>query len=76
VEATLAGDRVTVEVSDTGTWREPRERPERGLGLRLIQSLMTSLTVEQGDGGTRVIMERALSRERAGEGGAHATDDH
>jgi len=76
VQATLAGDRVTVEVSDTGTWREPRERPERGLGLRLIQALMTSLTVEQGDGGTRVIMERALSRERAGEGGAHAADDH
>ncbi len=70
VEATLVGDKVRVEVSDTGTWQEPRERPERGLGLRLIQSLMTTLVVEQGGQGTRIVMERALSRERAGDGGS------
>lgn len=72
VEATLVGDRVRIEVSDTGGWQEPRERPDRGLGLRLIQSLMTSLAVERDDHGTRVVMERTLSREKAGEGGSSA----
>ena len=74
VEASLSGDRVRVEISDSGRWREPEERPDRGLGLHLIQSLMTSLVVQPDANGTTVVMERALSRERAGEGGAHAAD--
>ncbi len=74
VEATLSGNKVRVEVSDRGQWTEPRERPDRGLGLHLIRSLMTSLTVEQGSGGTRVVMERSLSRERAGERGANGAE--
>ena len=69
VEATLSGDTVHVEVTDTGGWREPRERPDRGLGLDVIQSLMTSLEVAPGASGTRVVMERALERRRAGAGG-------
>jgi GAF domain-containing protein/anti-sigma regulatory factor (Ser/Thr protein kinase) len=69
VEATLSGDTVHVEVADTGGWREPRERPDRGLGLDVIQSLMTSLEVAPGASGTRVVMERALERRRAGAGG-------
>jgi anti-sigma regulatory factor (Ser/Thr protein kinase) len=75
VEATLNGDRVRVEVSDHGRWTEPRERPERGLGLHLIRALMTGLAVEQGSASTRVVMERMLSRERATEGGLHAVPD-
>ena len=74
VEATLSGDRVRVEISDTGHWREPHERPDRGLGLRLMKSLMTSLVVHPNASGTTVVMERALSRERAGEGGTHAVE--
>lgn len=69
VEATLNGDTVHVEVADTGGWREPRERPDRGLGLDVIQSLMTSLEIAPGASGTRVVMERALERRRAGAGG-------
>ena len=72
VEAELVGDRVRIEVRDTGAWQEPRKRPDRGLGLRLIQALTTSLDIEHGDRGTRVVMERALSRERVGEGGVSA----
>ena len=68
VDAALTGDRVRVQVADTGGWREPQERPDRGLGLRLIQALMTNLTIERGDDGTLVVMERALSRERGTEG--------
>ncbi len=74
VEARLTGDRVRVEVSDTGQWREPRDRPDRGLGLHLIQSLMTQTTVQPTGDGTTVVMERALTRERAGEGGSNGTD--
>lgn len=74
IEAALTGDRVRVAVLDSGGWREPEERPDRGLGLRLIQSLMTSLSVQPSEQGTMVVMERALSRERVGEGGAHAVE--
>lgn len=63
--ASLSGDKVRVEVSDSGRWREVESRPDRGLGLRLIQSLMTSTEIEQAEEGTRVVMERLLSRERA-----------
>ena len=68
ITASLGGDTVRVEVRDSGAWREPSDRPERGLGLHLIRSMMTSLVVEPGPTGTRVLIERVLSRERAGEG--------
>jgi anti-sigma regulatory factor (Ser/Thr protein kinase) len=69
VEAMLTGDTVHVEVTDSGTWREPQARPDRGLGLDVMQSLMTSLEVAPGPGGTRVVMERTLERRPAGSGG-------
>ncbi|HEU0304230.1 MAG TPA: SpoIIE family protein phosphatase [Gaiellaceae bacterium] len=62
VEAALTGDRVRVEVTDRGRWKEPRARENRGLGLRLIEALMASVDVERQDGGTRVVMERPVTR--------------
>lgn len=62
VEVTLSGDRVRIRVADTGRWKEPREREDRGLGLRLIESLMASVDVERGANGTNVVMERPLTR--------------
>lgn len=66
LRATLSGDRLRLEVTDSGRWKEPEPRADRGLGIRLMQSLMSSFEIERGRGGTRVVMERALSRERAG----------
>jgi anti-sigma regulatory factor (Ser/Thr protein kinase) len=65
LDAVLAGDRVRVEVADQGTWRDPQPRENRGLGLRLIEALMATVDVDRSDNGTRVVMERALSREPA-----------
>jgi GAF domain-containing protein/anti-sigma regulatory factor (Ser/Thr protein kinase) len=65
LDAVLAGDRIRVEVADEGRWKEPSPRENRGLGLRLIEALMSSVDVDRSDSGTRVVMERPLSREPA-----------
>ncbi|MGH3017637.1 MAG: SpoIIE family protein phosphatase [Gaiellaceae bacterium] len=65
LDAVLAGDRIRVEVADEGRWKEPSARENRGLGLRLIEALMASVDVDRRDSGTRVVMERPLSREPA-----------
>jgi anti-sigma regulatory factor (Ser/Thr protein kinase) len=70
VRATLTGDRVRVEVADSGRWKEQQPREDRGLGLRLMCALMT-VDIDRSDEGTRVVMERPLTRERVG---GHAAD--
>ncbi len=65
VDAALSGDRVRIGVADHGRWKEPRPRHDRGLGLRLIESLMATVDVERSGDGTRVVMERPLTREPA-----------
>ena len=45
--------------------RSREMRHDRGLGLRLIEALMTTVDVERGPDGTRVVMERPLTREPA-----------
>ena len=72
VHASLTGDRLRIEISDSGRWKEPVARDDRGLGLRLIEALMTVIDIDRSDTGTRVTMERPLTRERAGNGGAGA----
>ncbi len=67
VRVSLTGDRVRIEVTDSGRWTQPEPRADRGLGLRLMQSLMSAMDIEQGGDGTRVVMERTLSRERVGD---------
>jgi serine phosphatase RsbU (regulator of sigma subunit)/anti-sigma regulatory factor (Ser/Thr protein kinase)/transcriptional regulator with GAF, ATPase, and Fis domain len=63
VKLTAAVDDSTVRVvvEDTGGWKPPTETPGRGLGLRLIRSLMSSVDVATGDDGTRVTLEKALA---------------
>jgi anti-sigma regulatory factor (Ser/Thr protein kinase) len=61
----LSGDWIRIGVVDRGRWKEPELREDRGLGLRLIESLMTTVDVERGPNGTRVVMERPLTREPA-----------
>lgn len=65
LDAALTGDRVRVEVADRGRWKEPQARDDRGLGLRMIEGLMTSVDVDRRATGTRIVMERPLTREPA-----------
>ena len=74
VNATLSGDRIRIGISDRGRWKEPEIRDDRGLGLRLIESLMTTVDVERGPDGTRVVMERPLTREPPRTHGTSPTD--
>ncbi len=74
VDAALSGDRVRIGVIDRGRWKEPEVRHDRGLGLRLIESLMASVDVERSPSGTRVVMERPLTREPARSHGTHPAD--
>ena len=53
------GDRVLIDVTDAGTWRNGRSHPDRGLGLHLIRSVMTSVSVLRAEDGTRIHMEKA-----------------
>jgi serine phosphatase RsbU (regulator of sigma subunit)/anti-sigma regulatory factor (Ser/Thr protein kinase) len=61
VSAALDGSRVRIVVEDTGGWRTPSDVPDRGLGLRLIHSLMSSVDIAAGDAGTRVTLEKELA---------------
>jgi serine phosphatase RsbU (regulator of sigma subunit)/transcriptional regulator with GAF, ATPase, and Fis domain len=67
VEASLSGDRVRIEVTGPAGLQRAGEPADRARGMRLIETLMTAAATEQVDGGVRVVMERALSREPAGE---------
>ena len=55
---------VTVAVRDTGKWREPRPRGNRGRGLRMMEALMDHVDVEPAADGTAVRMERRLTGAR------------
>ena len=75
VSAMLSGDRIRIGVADHGRWKEPEMRDDRGLGLRLIEALMTTVDVERGPDGTRVVMERPLTRERPRTRGTSTADN-
>jgi serine phosphatase RsbU (regulator of sigma subunit)/anti-sigma regulatory factor (Ser/Thr protein kinase) len=60
VTATLDDGCIRVVVSDSGRWAPPSTRENRGLGLRLIESLMTSVDVDESDSGTTVTLEKAF----------------
>jgi serine phosphatase RsbU (regulator of sigma subunit)/anti-sigma regulatory factor (Ser/Thr protein kinase) len=60
------GDSVArVVVEDAGRWGSPTQRENRGLGLRLIDSLVTSVDIAHGGTGTRVTIEMAFSEPTA-----------
>jgi serine phosphatase RsbU (regulator of sigma subunit)/anti-sigma regulatory factor (Ser/Thr protein kinase) len=61
VRATVQDGGFRVAVSDTGRWSQPSERDDRGLGLRLIASLVTSIEVDESEAGTTVTLEKAVT---------------
>jgi anti-sigma regulatory factor (Ser/Thr protein kinase) len=61
VRARLEDSRLQVTVADTGHWAPPSEREDRGLGLRLMESLVSSVDIAESDAGTTVTLEKALS---------------
>jgi serine phosphatase RsbU (regulator of sigma subunit)/anti-sigma regulatory factor (Ser/Thr protein kinase) len=60
VTATLEDGCIRVVVSDSGRWAPPSTRENRGLGLRLIEALMTSVDVDESDRGTTVTLEKTF----------------
>jgi serine phosphatase RsbU (regulator of sigma subunit)/anti-sigma regulatory factor (Ser/Thr protein kinase) len=54
------GDVVRVVVQDTGRWTPPTDRENRGLGLRLIDSLMSSVDISESETGTAITIEKTF----------------
>jgi serine/threonine-protein kinase RsbW len=52
---------VVVQVSDQGSWQEPRDSVERGRGLHIVELLVDEVAVEAGEG-TTVVLRRRVSR--------------
>ena len=61
IVAELLGESVRVTVRDSGRWLPETGRPDRGLGLRLIRSVMSSVEIEQTESGTLVRLEKELA---------------
>jgi serine phosphatase RsbU (regulator of sigma subunit)/anti-sigma regulatory factor (Ser/Thr protein kinase) len=57
---------VRIVVEDTGQWAPPADRFDRGLGLRLMHSLMSSVDIARGDTGTRVTLEMEIAERATG----------
>jgi GAF domain-containing protein/anti-sigma regulatory factor (Ser/Thr protein kinase) len=60
VRAAVDDGRVTVTVGDSGRWAPPIQRDDRGLGLRLMEALVTSVAVAESPSGTTVTLEKDL----------------
>jgi serine phosphatase RsbU (regulator of sigma subunit)/anti-sigma regulatory factor (Ser/Thr protein kinase) len=52
---------VRIVVDDTGRWAPPSDRFDRGLGLRLVRSIMSSVAIAPGETGTRVTLEKDIA---------------
>lgn len=65
VEARLDGlGRVGVCVADDGAWRPaPADPGRRGRGLMMMRGCMDTVEIEQSDGGTTLLLDRALRRQ-------------
>ncbi len=59
VRATAQDGEVTIVVSDSGKWREPRG-PFRGRGLSMIEAAVGELEVTSEVGGTKLIMRKRV----------------
>jgi PAS domain S-box-containing protein len=60
LDITVDGDVLEVVVKDVGRWR-PTRTPERGLGLKLIETAMSTVELVSGEEGTEIRMRRPLS---------------
>jgi serine phosphatase RsbU (regulator of sigma subunit)/anti-sigma regulatory factor (Ser/Thr protein kinase) len=70
VTAEAPDGEVRVVVSDTGAWAPATPRDDRGLGLPLIESLVTSVDVARTDNGTMVTLVKTLAARPASARGA------
>ncbi|HSO97245.1 MAG TPA: ATP-binding protein [Acidimicrobiia bacterium] len=61
VLARREGDLVVFEVSDNGSWRTQHNTPDRGRGLDLIRSLMTTVDLDVRRSGTTVRLTRQVA---------------
>jgi serine phosphatase RsbU (regulator of sigma subunit)/anti-sigma regulatory factor (Ser/Thr protein kinase) len=61
VRATLADSCVEISVSDPGRWSPERERGDRGLGLPLMRSLMSTVDIDVHERGTHVQLAKRLA---------------
>jgi anti-sigma regulatory factor (Ser/Thr protein kinase) len=61
VRAVLEDARVRVSVTDTGAWAPYSVERDRGLGLRLMRALSSSVDVAQHTEGTTVTVEKVLT---------------
>jgi PAS domain S-box-containing protein len=61
LDARLDGGEVVLEVSDSGSWREPRDGGDRGRGLDLIDGLVDAVGLEASEAGTRVELRRRIA---------------
>jgi anti-sigma regulatory factor (Ser/Thr protein kinase) len=65
IDASMAGDLVTVTVSDHGRWRDPRSSAtNRGRGITLMREFMDDVEFAKLEEGTRVQLRRRLERRR------------
>jgi anti-sigma regulatory factor (Ser/Thr protein kinase) len=62
VEADALAGTVSVAVRDSGHWRPPAARSDRGLGLTLVSGLMDDVLIDRRPQGTEVRMVRAVRR--------------
>lgn len=60
VSARAIGGRLWLETRDSGTWREPTPRTDRGHGMNLMRELTDAVVVDHEADGTKVVMEKAL----------------
>jgi anti-sigma regulatory factor (Ser/Thr protein kinase) len=58
----LADQEAVVSVSDSGSWREPREG-DQGRGTALMQGLMDAIETDRGPDGTTVRLRRQIGRD-------------
>ena len=61
VRADVTDSRIRISIADTGEWSPSTERVDRGLGLRLIHAMMSSVDIASTDEGTRVTLEKTFS---------------
>lgn len=62
IRASVDESRVRIVVEDTGRFVPVADRPNRGLGLLLTEKLTSELEVTTSERGTRVALEKAVSR--------------
>jgi anti-sigma regulatory factor (Ser/Thr protein kinase) len=64
IDGYMENGKVVLEVTDRGSWIDRPEGglPHRGRGLALMEALMDAVQLSHDDNGTRVRMERGVTR--------------